>query len=221
MGALLCADVRLLAVAFLAVAVLSYLGGVADRFLRFIAIVMLPFAIILGSVWVGLMGAPPGVPMGTDRLAALQYITLIILRLAVCSGLFQVLLLSITPEELLAALRRLGLSDDFTIMGLSTIALIPELTLRADQVLTARLARGLFGRQGLPNRVLQLPYILTPLVSWTLRSALQRAELWEHRGLIEKLRCLPCTATYSVHSSLVLTLLASVFLGLAVRTRFH
>ena len=131
------------------------------------------------------------------------------------------LLLSIAPEDLLATLRRLRLPDDLIVMVLSTIAVLPELQLRADQVLTARLARGLWGRGGFLSRVLQLPHLLGPLVSWTLRSALQRAEVWEHRGFIGKLRSLPSKVRYSALSSWLLMLMAAAYLGLAIRTRFH
>jgi len=220
LGALICADLLLLGASFLAVVGLSFISGVTRRFLRFVAVVMLPFGVALVVVWVGLMGAPPGSPMGTDRSGALEYALLIVLRLAVCSGLFQVVLLSVASEELMATLRLIRLPDNITVMVLSTLAIIPELTLRADQVLTARLARGLFGKPTLRNRVTQVPRILGPLVCWTLRSALQRAEIWEHRDLIGRLRSLPCTVRYSAVSSLLSALLTAVFLGLAIRTRF-
>ncbi len=216
-----CVDLRLLCAAALVVAALTLISGVLRQFLRFLMLVMVPFALVLTVVWVGVMGAPPGTAIGTDRSAAVHYTLLIVLRLAVCSGLFQVLVLSIPPEELLATLRRARLPDDLAIMVLSTLAIIPELKLRADQVLTARLARGLFGKPTLRSRVLQFPQMLVPLASWTLRSALQRAESWAHRDLVGRLCSLPSTAHYSLISSLFAVLLTAVFCVLAIRTRFE
>lgn len=220
LGSLVCTDLHLLCGAFLAVLALSVVADVARRFIRFLAAIMLPLALALTVVWVGVMGAPPGSPMGTDRRAALEYTLLIVLRLAVCSGLFQVTLLSIAPEQLLPTLRALRLQKEIAVMVLSTLIILPELRLRADQVLTARLARGLFGQPTLRNKLRQLPWMLGPLVSWTLRSALQRAETWEHRDLLDRLSSLPSQARYSRISSLLLILPSVIFLGLALHSRF-
>jgi energy-coupling factor transport system permease protein len=219
LGTLVCIDLRLLGAAFLTVVALSVISDVKRQFLRFLVAILLPMALALTFVWVGVMGAPPGTPMGTDRPAALEYALLIILRLAVCSGLFQITLLSIAPEKLLPTLRALRLPEELAVMVLSTLIILPELKLRADQVLTARLARGLFGNPTLPNKLRQVPHMLGPLVSWTLRSALQRAETWEHRAIMDRLYSLPFRIRYSGISSLLVTLASVVFFGLAVYSR--
>jgi energy-coupling factor transporter transmembrane protein EcfT len=220
LAALVCVDLRLLSGAFFIVTILSLISGVSRQYFKFLMAVMLPLGLALTIVWVGVMGAPPGARAGTDRLGALEYALLIVLRLAVCSGLFQVTLLSVTPEQLLPTLRALRLPEDLAVMVLSTLILFPELKLRADQVLTAMLARGLFGRPTFANKLGQFPRMLGPLVSWTLRSALQRAETWGQRGLIERLSFLPSGVRYSVTGSLLVALPSVVFFVLAVQSRF-
>lgn len=219
LGTLLCTDIRLLSAAVVTVLTMTVIADVKRQFLRFLVAIMLPLALALITVWVGVVGAPPGTPIGADRSAALEYTLLVVLRLAVCSGVFQITLLSIPPEELLPTLRALRLPEELAIMVLSTLIVLPELRLRADQVLTARLARGLLGTPTLRNKLWQLPRILGPLVSWTLRSALQRAETWEQRGLLDRWSFLPFRVRYSRISSLLVTVLSGLYFGLAVYSR--
>ncbi len=98
--------------------------------------------------------------------------------------------------------------------------MIPDLKLRTEQVLTARAARGLVGRRTIAAKMAQIPRILMPLVSWALRSALLRAELWEHRGLIERLSAARPRISYSVFSSVLFAGGALIFAVLALRSRF-
>jgi energy-coupling factor transport system ATP-binding protein len=66
--------------------------------------------------------------------------------------------------------------------------MIPEGQLRAHQIITARYARGLIVKRSRLAALAQLPHVLRPLVAWTVRAALDRADLWIHRGLLEKVQ---------------------------------
>ena len=66
--------------------------------------------------------------------------------------------------------------------GLSVWA---EIKIRAEQILNSRYARGLIPSRSIIARLRQIPHLLLPLLSWTLRASVQRTETWERTGLVE------------------------------------
>jgi energy-coupling factor transport system ATP-binding protein len=168
-----------------------YRVGGGWNYLRFVAFVLAPIATALLVVWGLLVKAPPGEPMGSSPSGGMLYAAIVSLRLAVLSGLFQALFQGLKGNEMLRSLREWGVSGDLLVIALATFAMVPEGKLRAEQVLMSRSARGLIGKRGWLNSNRQLPFILRPMLGWALRSAVQRAELWHHRGLLERLNT-PC-----------------------------
>lgn len=149
--------------------------------------VVLPVGIVSAAVWGWLVGAPPGVARGTNPGAGLEFAMLIALRLAVLGGLMQGVLLPIPASRLVSAVARVGIRGDTLLIIAGSVALLPEMRLRADQVLTARYARGLLSRRGIARRLGESPRLVRPLLAWSLRSAIQRARHWEQRGIRDQL----------------------------------
>lgn len=153
---------------------------------KFLVVVVTPISILLFLVWALVIGAPPGEPMGSDTAGALRFASLTTLRLMMLGGLAQLSILTIPDDQLAVVLYRWRLPKEGLIIALATYALAPELRLRAEQVATARSARGLC-RRSLLARVAQFPSILVPLFTWVIRSAGQRADTWQQRQLLDRI----------------------------------
>lgn len=156
--------------------------GLGRSFLRILTVVWLPIAVSLIVVWGGIVGAAPNEPLGSNRLAGVLYALSTILRLVLMGGILQLTWASIHPLAIPWTLSRCGLRGDTLTIVISTYILLPELSMRAEQVLTARRARGL-GATSLFGKLRELPILLRPLFAWALRSAIQRSENWNQRQL--------------------------------------
>lgn len=153
----------------------------------FSLVFLAPFGAALFVVWVFVVGAPPNAPLGSDVTGAQAYVLEITFRLALITAIFQLCFLTILPAHLPATLSRWGIYGDALIIALGALALIPELNRRADQVLTARFARGYVATRSIWVRLVQVPFLLRPLFTWALRSAIQRSETWRQRDMLRRL----------------------------------
>jgi energy-coupling factor transport system ATP-binding protein len=156
-------------------------------YLRFVILILTPIALALVVVWGGIVQAPPGEPLGSSPKDGMLYAATIILRLGILSGLIQALFSGLKGASLLSGLKAWGVSGDLLVIILGTFVMLPEGRLRAEQVLTSRLARGLVKKRGFVGNVKQLPHVLRPMLGWTLRAAIERAELWQHRDLLRRI----------------------------------
>ena len=154
--------------------------------LRFVIWVLLPVAVALVVVWGWVVKAAPGGLPGSAPLEGLRFAAATSFRLAVLGGLWQLCFLTIPPKALGSTLRSWGLRRDLLVVALGSLAVMPDLAARSRQVLSARYARGFLGRATWWSRARQLPALLPPLVAWVLRSSIQRAETWRHRGLLQR-----------------------------------
>jgi energy-coupling factor transport system ATP-binding protein len=188
--AILLCDNPVVLAAVLSVIILPLLiaSGAVRLYLRFALLILSPIALALFIVWGGIVKALPGQPVGSSPTGGMIFATVITLRIALLSGLFQAIFGTMRGDKLISNLAKWGITGDLLIIILATLAIVPEGKLRADQVLTSRLARGLVKKRGWINNTRQIPYILRPMLGWTLRSAVERAELWQHRRLLERLQ---------------------------------
>jgi energy-coupling factor transporter transmembrane protein EcfT len=171
--------------------------GHLSRHVKFAIVVVGPAAASLFLVWGWLVGSPPGThaPGGTTGI---EYAATISLRLLLLGGIFQLAILSIPSVQLAPTLRAWGIRGPLLTIILGGFSLGPELLVRADQVVTARFARGLVPNVTPWARAAQLPWVLRPLTAWVLRSALQRGEAWEQSRmavLIERASLVPLTCS--------------------------
>ena len=165
-------------------------GGLARAQLRFLMWVLMPIAAALIVVWGFVVAAPPGAVPGSARLDGLRFAATTSLRLAALGSLWQLCFLTLPASALRSTLRSWGLSSNGLIVVLGSLVVMPDIVLRGHQVLTARYARGFVATGGWWSRARQLPALLPPLSAWVLRSAIQRGENWNHRGLIGRFESL-------------------------------
>ena len=181
-------DIRLLLMAAVAILALLAAAGIGRRYAALCVKVFAPLSLGLLLVWGGVMGAPPGSPIGTDRVGGLAFGMLIVLRLLVASAVSQLCILAIPSQELPHVLSACGVKGDMLVSVVAAFALVPELELRTQQVLTARYARGLSKNRSFWRLMAHIPLLLRPVLAWTLRSSIYRAELWSERRLVERLK---------------------------------
>lgn len=175
-----------LAISWLAVLLpLLAITGTLRPHLRFALFPVAPLFIFLALVWGWLVGAPPNEPLHSDPYGGLEYATMIALRLTSLGALFQICLLPIPKEHQLSMLCSWWVPAPVATSIIASLALLPELRRRTSQLSVAYRARGL-GAAPWWRQVSGLASLLAPLVTWSLRSAHQRAELaWSQRPILE------------------------------------
>lgn len=219
-GAVIADDPFAMALAWLiALVPIFALSRTLNKHLRFVITFLLPLFLALTFVWGYLVGAPPSAPLGSDRLGGLNYAGVIITRLLLLVGLFQAAFLTLPDNQFVLTLRAWGLRGSTLAVVVSAFVLWPELRLRANQVLTARFARGLVPNRKPITRLKQLPYLIRPMLIWSFRSAIQRAELWQQRQLLERMARTAAPVPYSVWQSTLILLVAIVWLVTSVMLR--
>lgn len=167
---------------------LLILTGVFRSYFRFVFTILFPIAIALILVWSWIVGAPPGFAPASSPYEGTRFAILVTIRLALIGGISQLCLLSIPPNRLASTLKYWGIKGEGLIVALGCFALLPELKIRAGQVLTARYARGLVPNRSFCTRFRQVPYLFRPLLIWVLRSAIQRSEIWQQRQLVTRIQ---------------------------------
>lgn len=188
LGVLVCDSVVILFLGWSAVLLpLCIAAGVLPQYRRFVLAVVLPISIALFAVWGWIVGAPPGHLPGSAPQEGFAYAALISLRLATVGGIWQVTFLTLCVDELPRTLSAWGVRGGLLVVVLGAVALAPEMRLRAEQVATAREARGLVPNRRIWTRAFEFPRLLRPLLAWTLRSAIQRPEVWRERNLLARL----------------------------------
>lgn len=166
-----------------AVVPLCIVTGIWRAHARFCVVIVLPIAAMLAGIWIYLLGAPPGVQRGTDPVGAAEFCATTSLRLVLLGGFAQLLFLTIPRHRLVDTFRQWGLRDDLLVAALGTYVLFPELRIRADQIITARMARGHVANRRLWTRAQQLVPSLGVLFTLAVRTAVQRASHWLEQDL--------------------------------------
>lgn len=150
---------------------------------KFAVFISFPILLALLLVW-GWAANPATVPL--PHTSGISYAIFCWLRIVACGGILQALFLPLVnrPSHLTTFLKTTGMSGAFGTLVVSAIVFIPEIKHRLDRIIDARRAQGhkMSGIRG----VMQLPGMLMPLVSSLLDSATKRAELWNHRGVLDR-----------------------------------
>ena len=210
-----------LILALIVVIALLYRAGILHIYLKFAAGVLLPTTAMLLIVWGLVARAPPSMPMGSDPRGGAAYAGVIALRISVLGGILQLALLSIPPRLLPVTLRACGLRGEGLVVALGVFAIGPELKLRAEQIITARKARGLI-QTGRIARFREITRLLRPLFVWSIRSAVQRSEAWQQRTLLLKVDQLPFDSEeFSPAGGIAILVLSIAWLAVAIFSRWH
>lgn len=197
------------------------LGGGIRGYSKLAGAIGLPVIVGLFVVWGLFVGAPPGMPLHSDPTGGILFAATVGLRLLVLAAILYLAVAMVAPPLLPQVLRGWGLRGDLLAVVLGTFVLVPELAGRAGQVMTARYARGLIGRAAWTDRLRSFPQLLRPLLAWSLRSAAQRSELWDHRKLVGRLEKWSERGESSRLASATMLVLAGVWLGVSLFRYFH
>lgn len=178
---------------------------------KFAVFISFPILLALLLVW-GWAVNPDKVPL--PHASGISYAIFCWLRIVACGGVLQALFLPLVekPSHLTTFLKATGMSGPLGTLIVSAIVFIPEIKHRLDRIIDARRAQGheVSGIRG----IMQLPGMLMPLVSSLLDSASKRAELWSHRGVLDRYSRSPVAVSYSQLQTAVV--LAMAFTALAV-----
>jgi hypothetical protein len=149
-------------------------------FIRLIVIGFMPIALSLTlAAWLVTWASAAELPESLSIRGA----TLILLRLLVVSGTL-IWALGSSPRDIQTSLQRCGVRGEAWVTIATGLALLTETNRRAEQIITARFARGLMPNRNLSSRIFQLPFVLRTLFVWTVVNGLQRAEIWTHESTI-------------------------------------
>ncbi|MHB1954393.1 MAG: energy-coupling factor transporter transmembrane component T family protein, partial [Sulfobacillus sp.] len=152
--------------------------------LIFCATVIGPIGFGLILVWGVVVGAPPLQNLHSNPLGGAMYAAIVLTRLLVISALMQITLLSLTTSELMTTVYALGIRGELFFIILGANATLPDIRSRVFQIYDACKARGLMGNLSLLDRTKAVPYILRGTFAWTIRSSIQRADIWHQRNIL-------------------------------------
>ncbi len=175
----------LAAVASLASIVCLSLPSARGPHLKFVLFLWTPLAAWMFIVWGWIVGAAPGATLHSSPHEGVLHAARVALRLLALVGVLQSCLLSIKIEQLSSGLLALKVPRPLALVVLNVFALGPELRIRLDQVLTARIARGLMKRNSRLSAIRNAASTLVPVVAWGFSSAHARAGLWRQRGILD------------------------------------
>src|SRR5205085_4531692 len=110
--------------------------GFLAKHLKFTTTAFGPLGAMWIFVWWFLLGAPPGETQGSNPSGAMDYALLLLFRLLVVTALAQLGFMAARGDRLPQVLHACRIRGDLLISILGAFALLPELQLRTDQVLT-------------------------------------------------------------------------------------
>jgi len=88
---------------------------------------------------------------------------------------------------LFTTFRKWGFKGDSLLTIIGAFTVWADLRTKANQIVTARFARGFIGKRNFFNTAKQFPYILIPLVIGVMRTSTERVNVWEQRNIPERL----------------------------------
>ncbi len=209
----LSANLEVVAIIYMLVTVAVIATGVIGSHIRFVVFVTSPILLSLLLVWGWVMDSAK-IPI--PHANGVAYAVFSWLRIVACGGVLQALFLPLVqrPQYLRRFLDTTGLKGPVGTLLLASIVFLPEVKRRLAHVIDARRAQGhiVNGVQGLR----QLPSLLMPLVSSLLDSASRRAELWTHRGLLDRYSSSPSEFAYERLQSATTVIMALTALAIGI-----
>jgi energy-coupling factor transporter transmembrane protein EcfT len=201
------------AIVYAAVVVVVLMTGTIKSHIQFVTFVSLPLLVALIVVWQFAVDPGKVPPPHSDGLT---YALFMWLRVIASGGVLQSLFLPLVerPAHLRTFLHKTGLSGSFGTLVVTSIVFLPEVRRRLERIVDARKAQG-YTVSGIGG-LIALPALMMPLVSSLLDSATIRAELWSHRGILERKPVASNLSSYSIVLSLFAVILALAVLGFTI-----
>jgi hypothetical protein len=108
------------------------------------------------------------------------------LKILVFTSIFQITL-TIPSEMLFTTFRKWRFKGDSLLTLIGAFTVWADIRTRANQIVTARFARGFIGKRNFINTAKQFPYILIPLIIGVMRTSTERVNVWEQREIPKRL----------------------------------
>jgi energy-coupling factor transport system permease protein len=147
----------------------SVLLAVMSVIMIAIAIVTIPGGSVLGYL------VPAGVPIIGGSIpvttGALEVAGILTLRFVALITLFQIVVISTQPRDIVQTMEQLRVPAEYTLMFVIALRFIPTLQLEAHRIHEAQLARGYNPGKGFIGKIRSLAPIMVPLVSNALGKA--------------------------------------------------
>jgi energy-coupling factor transporter transmembrane protein EcfT len=196
--------------------------GQSRRHLAFILIVLLPLALVLVVVWWGFVGAPPNMPRGSAPTLGLYYALRTVLRLGIITAGSQLTFLTIRPETIWPAARRLGLSGQPLSIVLASFALGASMTKVVDQTVATLKARGAIRPNRFSTRVRAVPILIVNIWNRLLADQFQRVELkWAPQRTLQRVETIKQNFRWSGRYSLLVALFGAVWMFVCILSGYH
>jgi len=171
---------------------LSGWGKILSPFIRTIARILLPLAIILFIIHGVFNPAHPTVLFQVGIFSVKQegiaFAYLVTSRIASMLGASLLLLFTTTPNLLMSALTERGLPSALAYIVVSVLQIIPVMQARAQTIIDAQRSRGLETEGSLARRVQAIVPLVAPLVLGSLIDVEERAMVLESRAFRVKRR---------------------------------
>jgi len=156
-------------------------------YFSFIAKFILPLFTILTIVYGYLLGSPPNKIPGSDPYGGVVFSATIIVKLILLTSIFHLSLLTMNKRKLISTFRCWGLNKELTFIFVNAFNTYDDWTIKAKQVIEARMARGMYRKNRKWQHWLDIPYLLKPLTFWAISAALNRANYLNERDLLYRI----------------------------------
>lgn len=205
----------------LLIALLAFCGQFR-RHLLVVITVLVPLAAGLLLVWGFFVGAPPGLPRGSAPELGVLHAIRVVARLGIAAAVSQAAFLTIAPDTLWAAARRLGLRGTALSVVLSSFALAAGMPRIVDQTLTALKARGAIKPRQPLSRISVLPAMISNVWNRLVADQMQRVEYkWAPQRTLDRIEKIRVQIDWSKRWSMVVLIGSAFWLALALWSSFN
>jgi len=137
-----------------------------------------------------------------------------VLKLIVYTTIVQFVLI-IPPNQIHATFKMWGMKNDVLVTSLGSYIVWIDIISRSNKILTARFARGFIVKRTFIAKLKQLPHLLIPLIVGILRTATERAESWQQKGILYKIEMKKANKVeYTPYFNAIICIVASTWLFL-------
>lgn len=193
-GVFITTQVGLLVTAYCFVLVFLITARQLRLHVKMIVFFYIPFFVLLSIINMGIL-----------KESGIAHTIIVLLRLITLTSLCQHIL-NMPFQELVFILKRLKVHTSGLIIILGSLSIYHDFIVRANRIITSRLARKFLKKRNLLGKLSQIPHIIKPLLSSTFLLAFDRAASWKQRKLIEEIDELQVTYPYKRTEYLLLSL---------------
>lgn len=137
------------------------------------------------------------------------------MRTMVIISLVQVIF-TLVGEELIFSLKKWRIKNDTIILIISSVTLLEDIKRRSDIIINARFARGYISKRTWWNKIVQMPYILVPLIISILKTAELKAVNWQQRNIIELISSYQVSIKYSYFFNGLVIMISIIWMYLVI-----